>query len=758
MTKLQSGHGGARGRWLGIVLAIVTMALISAPASQAQAESAPNMFTTNVPYVAWRGEQVRAVKCDSIPQIYDGDGVLNGRDLRVDVLVESWSGPGRDPQLETGTVQFFRSRNLPESQRDCVRFDMVSSDPGLARVKLVISDRNGVPILKHQFLFVWMSLGTIGIKEATNNDPPVPPNSQSAVADPSGDGNFHAGDQAANKGRVQIKVTGTFPHPLGPGGTFTLPQDWPLLASLLATTNDPYNFNPSMMWDIHGALGMGVGPYGPWDPARMDTLLSDGHLTAADAPMPAARVDVAIKPNSGNPGDISGVGSLAPADKTMVYSHDGNGTISPGNLYEPYYSQWIPATSQGSPEASGIDGPQRGNNFEGFFLSGLYHNWDTFPLVVAHDGPTACNQFVSWERTLGIRGGQDVPRLRPGGPQTVAVYTDEHGEAQVEYRPGDEFYFDNLPVLINDNRGCDLQNIDVLGTSAISATAEYPYQPVDASPITSATVQKTVHNLFNKSLSYYPKGPVTDSNGANDNARIVVAHANDIDGTPFAGELVCWMLDSNAEGSLPFSGTTGPANGRFQVSSRPVPLGHIPVQVAGCSRTDANGNVAIEVFNSNHSKVNVIALFADEGLMRDIKVDFAAPGSTGGTPPPAGNGGPVTPPAPASLGTTPPTQGEIVAAAGQNGATALAPATGSGQGSPAAKPGKTTRIALVRTKYVRGKGHVWVRVNSRKSHVRIKIRLSNGRTITRTIRTNRLVEISHLVVGKGVGLKASLIG
>ena len=105
-----------------------------------------------------------------------------------------------------------------------------------------------------------------------------------------------------------------------------------------------------------------------------------------------------------------------------------------------------------------------------------------------------------------------------------------------------------------------------------------------------------------------------------------------------------------------------------------------------------------------------------------------------------------------------PTQGEIVAAAGQNGATALAPATGSGQGSPTAKPGKTTRIALVRTKYVRGKGHVWVRVNSRKSHVRIKIRLSNGRTITRTIRTNRLVEISHLVVGKGVGLKASLIG
>lgn len=794
MTKFHRGGRGARGRWLGIVLTTATLASIGAPASSASPPSSPNMFNTNVPYVAWRGEQVKAVKCDSIPQMWDGDGTLNGRDLDVDVLVESWSGPGRDPQLETGTVGFFRARNLSEYRRDCVRFDMVSSDPGLARVKLVVSDRNGVPILKHQFLFIWMSLDDISIKEATNEDPPVPAGSPAAVADPSGDGNFNAGNQPANNGRVQVKVTGTFPHPLGPGGAFTLPQDWPALAAALATDNDPYN-DDSMLWDIHDDQGLGEmhvsgycsypvsptddvdncrgggdgGPFsnqwgqgvtgfGPFDPARPGTLLSNGQLTAEDAPMPAARVDIGITPNSGAEGDISGVGSLAKADKTVVYSRMGDGSSSPHNLYAPYYGQWIPATAEGSPEASGIDGPQRGNNFEGFFLDGRYDNWDTFPLMVAHDGPTGCNQFVSWQRTLGIHGGRDVPRARPSGPQTVAVYTDEHGEAQVQYRPGTGFYFDNLPVLINDNRGCDLQGIDVLGTSDISAIARYPYQPVDAPPLTSATIRKTVHSLFDKSLSYYPKGPVTGGNTANDNARIVVAHANDIDGRPFDDELVCWLLDSNAEGSLPFSGWTGPADGRFQVHSRPAWISGLPFNVAGCSRTDDNGNVAIEVFNSNHTKVNVIALFADEGLLRDIKVDFAPAGSTGGTPPPAGNGGgPASPPPAGAKGTTVPTIGEIVAATGPSGTAAAAPVLGSGhRAGTNKKHGKKTRITVLRTKFVRGKGTLWVRVNSSRTHVRIKIRLGKGRTITRTVRTNRLVKVPHVSVRKGVRLAAAV--
>ena len=69
-------------------------------------------------------------------------------------------------------------------------------------------------------------------------------------------------------------------------------------------------------------------------------------------------------------------------------------------------------------------------------------------------------------------------RQLPCGAQNVVVYTDEHGEAQVSYTPGTGMFFDNLGAIMNDNGGCDLQGIDPIGTSSITATARYPYQPV----------------------------------------------------------------------------------------------------------------------------------------------------------------------------------------------------------------------------------------------------------------------------------------
>ena len=112
---------------------------------------------------------------------------------------------------------------------------------------------------------------------------------------------------------------------------------------------------------VNGAEGQGAGPF---DPLRPQTLLSDGKLDAGDAPMPAARVDVEIAANT--PGGINGAGALEKADKTEVYSRDGNGTASPHNLYAPYYKQWIPATSAEdvNPRASGTDWFVQ-NNFPG---------------------------------------------------------------------------------------------------------------------------------------------------------------------------------------------------------------------------------------------------------------------------------------------------------------------------------------------------------------------------------------------------------
>jgi hypothetical protein len=709
------------------VVAIVVSAVVAGPALATPAKWDPQ--TTNVPYLAWRGEQVRLVKCDP---------VLREEGVSVEFFVEEWSGSGLVPRVEDITVNHADG---------CARADVVSLDPGLARVKLVATNSLGDPVLKHQFLVIWMSLTDPAIDEVGTNDP----TGDSSLGDPAGDGSFKAG---GNNGRVQVVVKGTFPFG---GTTYTLPDAWPTLANLLAQDADSNPFNNASKWDIHDDLlktekhplysvcptekasvaidavddcigapwgdqgpfsrvfGDLIGAYGPFDPVNPDvTLLSDGKVDAGDAPMPAARVDVSIAPNSGAPTDISGVGSLEPADKTSVYSRNSAGTDGPHNLYAPFYDAYIPATSRPG-VASGIDGPAAGNNFTGFLVNGLYDFWsfaDT--LRTAVPSATTCLR----------RSDQEPPyRLTPSGAQSVAVYTDEHGEAQVEYNPGGRggsgFYFDNIPgVIHNDNGGCDLEGIDVLGTSAISATARYPYQPVSDPDKTSGTITKTVHSLFTKALSYYPKGPGT----ANAKARIVVAHAQDIDGAPFAGEKVCFFVDDEADGAFGFTGTTGLPGHRFSVGGTDGgSLGTADV----CRITDEHGNAAIEVINSDPQLINVTALFVAEALLRDINLDFGVPTSTGGPTPPGRP--PVEPPPPPVTVTD-----------------ALAAGVDAGYATPT--KAKKARVSVSYIKHKGAKRFVVVRVTSSKSKAKVRIRLigKHGRTlkvVTKSIRTNRLVSI-----------------
>ncbi len=42
-------------------------------------------------------------------------------------------------------------------------------DPGLARIKLVVSNAEGDPILKHQFLSIWMTLNKPSIHEVASD-------------------------------------------------------------------------------------------------------------------------------------------------------------------------------------------------------------------------------------------------------------------------------------------------------------------------------------------------------------------------------------------------------------------------------------------------------------------------------------------------------------------------------------------------------------------------------------------------------------
>jgi hypothetical protein len=719
-------------RLAGLLAVTVSAALAFAvgPAS-AQAPAQWDTQANNVPYLAWRGEQVKLVKCHP---------ALAGEGVSVEFFAEEWTGPGLLPHVEEITV---------DRTDGCATADIVSLEPGLARVKLVASNAAGAPILKHQFLVIWMSLGTPSIDEVGATDP----TGDNDLGDPPGDGVFDAGDL---NGRIQVEVKGTFPHPLGPGGQFTLPDAWPTIADALAQDSDHDPANNKDKWDIHddrlktekhplysacttekatvsidavdncnGAGWGDQGPFsrwfgdliaawGPYDPLRPGhSLLTDGKLDAGDAPMPAARVDVTIAPNTG-PTDIGGVGSLEKADKTEVYSRDGDATPVAHNLYAPYYDAYIPSTSRPG-LASGVDGPQTGNNFTGFLVNGLYDYWDIArALRTAVPSATTC-----------LRRSDQEPAYRqtPSGDQSVALYTDEHGEAQVEYNPGGHtgngFYFDNLPGAIrNDNGGCDLEDVDVLGTSSITATARYPYQPVSDTDKTSAALTKTVENLFAKTLSYYPKGPGT----ANSTARIVVAHAQDINGKPFANERVCFFVDDEADGHFGFTGNTGLPGARFRVGGSEAPtIGSADV----CRFTDEYGNAAIEVINSDPQSINVVAFFVPEALLRDIDVEFGSPGSTGGPTPPAA-------PPTAQL----PTAEQAEAALGP-AATKLIGTKGTS---------KKARVAVSYLKSKRGKRYLVVRIISSKSQAKVRVALIGKRnrklgTVTKRVQTNRLVSI-----------------
>ncbi len=60
------------------------------------------------------------------------------------------------------------------------------------------------------------------------------------------------------------------------------------------------------------------------------------------------------------------MGQISGASKALIYSHNFNGNAEEGgNLYNPYYGEYIPSTDRPVNEASGIDGPSPGGDFPG---------------------------------------------------------------------------------------------------------------------------------------------------------------------------------------------------------------------------------------------------------------------------------------------------------------------------------------------------------------------------------------------------------
>jgi hypothetical protein len=641
------------------------------------------------------------VKLQAIKHNADPQSIL-GSFFNDNFEVEDWSGYQFQPPTADGSAgseigqpfdpgpsSFFES----SEGKDCIATDYKSLNPGLTRIRAVVkNDEDGEIVFSHQFLVIWLTVNKPVLHEAATSalgtetfqselSGTGQSNLSNFLGDKEGNGLFvpspFSGEES-DKGLVQIKVTGSFPvlkeaplHNILEEEKYTLPAAWPTLAKALASSSEetePPGTNPGL-WDIHGTPSFGDGynasspsalfaafssdalsggftsgetaTVGPYDPQSADeTLVSDGTLDADDAPMPAMRIDVSLAAHDGG---LSGVGEISGASKALIYSHNFNGDAEEaGNLYNPYYGAYIPATDRGLPQSSGVTGPSPGGDFPGFLNnhSEPYTFW-TSVLNANYRGESHSTGCLRRE------GAEPSEYETPSDvPQTETFYTDERGEVYVTYTPGDGFYLENLPelhegekekvgeIIKNLDGGCDLKLLkgQEIGNSVISARAVYPYEPVDyPAQASENTLTKTVTSEWEKEWFQFSKGP-----GSNESTvKIIVAKAQDIDGKPFVDETVCFVTPnggtvSHFPGSavddvnnlLGFSGHS-PTGGEVEVGPSTV------VSVGGtneiCEKTNENGLAAIEVKNSVLPKVDLNVEYVEENIFRDHEVNFETP-------------------------------------------------------------------------------------------------------------------------------------
>jgi hypothetical protein len=539
-----------------------------------------------------------------------------------------------------------------------------------------------------------------------------------------------------------------------------------------------------------GNFGAGNEPgptVGPYDPeAPNETLLSDGRLNADDAPMPALPVTVSIAPNAGGT-DLGGVGGLYAADKELIYSHNFDADAATlGNLYNPFYYEYIPATARGYNESSGVNGIA-GDDFPGFDLlpKQPYKFWN---VLKASSNNTDTNTVCLRRNDQKDGRGNSNNDPGSGGPEyypepndyqadSVLVYTDERGEAFVTYNPGDGFYLNNLIkptpistppggtnpnglVTLGDNGVCDLQPYygKEIGYSSITATAQYPYQGVDYPPVpTSNTLVKNVTSLWNKTLTAYPSS--TGAPGDASQTSDFVTTANDINGQPFAYEEVCFSVQGVPSGA--FTGDISTFGNIVENTDGAIVADTINDKyISGqgtnvyCVESNDLGEAGVQVSGSV-TGVDVTATFVDEGgLTRDVDATLGSGVVSDGTPP---------------VGATVIQQGSPVATTGNSGAGASNSSNGSGSSSgstgsspvvvnvaPLGQHAKTANVYRVEgLRLVRGKhGYaVSFKLSGAKATVSITIRVyrANGKLL----RTYRMHVRANKVVSVNVGSKVA---
>jgi hypothetical protein len=515
-----------------------------------------------------------------------------------------------------------------------------------------------------------------------------------------------------------------------------------------------------------------IGPYSPTRPD--ETVLSDSTLNAHDAPMPSALVVVSIAPNQGGD-DIGGVGSLvADKDKHVEYNRlqDGDerceeNPVDRHCVTGPFNAAYIPPSPtmennpaqnvpdpEGGPEsedddsdtASGVHGAIA-NNFNGYLPvsyadnRGLYHYWDLVDtLRIAIPTETDCPDPANRENGV---------RLTPEGPQEIALYTDEHGEARLHFDAGTGAFFDNF--IVDETQGGCLPT-GIIGTADITVNARYPFQPTTSAGAVSNTLRKNVESLFRKGIICVPK-PREEQDKV-----LCVVFGRDIDGSPLVGERVCVTAlgdafirdfdedsDSTREGDSTVCATLDPN------PSEKEDLG-----------TDLfptiDDTFATETFLViGRGSVRVIADFRDERLEFGVTVTIPpAAGTTGasvGTPLPRNQQ--LTPVLPApvvgtgSVVTTLPTQNT-------SGPKVTPPVTDQVLKPKILKVRASLQfVRIVKPLKLGGVRYVVLRVKSSQKNARVQIKLIGKRgkvlgTMVRKVKTGRTIRVPNLRLPKAV--------
>jgi hypothetical protein len=207
---------------------------------------------TSIPYVAWRGEEIRLVKCFD-PEYFEprehgqaNEGGILGLAIEADETGEwqimDWSGdahvwPKFFDDNDQQTRVFWPEEGEQEG-RGCFAIDITSHKPGIAVVKLKVDDSGtndggvgddlqgeGDPVATHQFVVIWMAFQDVRLRDLDADNPLGP------VTINPGDRNQLG---VVVQGRIplneEFRTELDLPADIRERGALVFPEDYPALA------------------------------------------------------------------------------------------------------------------------------------------------------------------------------------------------------------------------------------------------------------------------------------------------------------------------------------------------------------------------------------------------------------------------------------------------------------------------------------------------------------------------------------------------